>query len=194
MIEDDGTLLARLADGDERAFNILFERYRARLYNYLLKITKSPEISEEIIIDIFVKLWVGRKVMDQVQNLGSFLHKVVYHKAIDFLRTTARHTRLQNAYIARIKSEPEKLPDELLIDAEFRQILRKAIYQLPPKRRLIYTLSREQGLTHDEIARTLNLSRNTVKNSIVAATKSISEYLQDNSSNKAVFPLLFFLV
>ena len=194
MTEDDGTLLNRLAAGDEGAFNTLFERYRSRLYSYLLKITKSPEISEEIIIDIFVKLWVGRKVMDRVHNLEGFLHKVVYHKAIDFLRATARHARLQSAYINRIKPEPEKLPDELLIDAEFRQILRKAIYQLPPKRRLIYTLSREQGLTHDEIARTLNLSRNTVKNSIMAATKSISEYLQDNSSNKAVFPLLFFLV
>ena len=194
MTEDDGTLLNRLAAGDEEAFNILFERYRSRLYNYLLKVTKSPEISEETIIDIFVKLWIGRELMDRVQNLESFLHKVAYHKAIDFLRVAARHARLQQSYIDQVTAEPEKLPDELLIDAEFRQMLRKAVYQLPPKRRLIYTLSREQGLTHDQIARTLNLSRNTVKNSIMSATKSINEYLQDNGSVKAFLPLFFFLV
>jgi RNA polymerase sigma-70 factor (family 1) len=190
-MDDDSTLLANLAEGDERAFNTLFERHRGKLYTYLLKITKSPEISEEIIIDIFVKLWVGKELMNHIQDLESFLHKVVYHKAIDFLRVMSRHARLQKAYIDRVEVEPEKLPDELLIDAEFRQILQKAILQLPPQRKLIYTLSREQGLTYNQIAFALNLSRNTVKNSIMAATKSISEYLLDSGSGTAVFLLLF---
>jgi RNA polymerase sigma-70 factor (ECF subfamily) len=92
---DDITLLACLAEGDEKAFNALFERYKDRLYHYLFKITKSSEISEEIVIDIFVKIWVGREIMDRIQNVESFLHKVAYHKAIDFLRVTSRHARLK---------------------------------------------------------------------------------------------------
>ncbi len=193
LIYDDTALLASLAAGDEAAFNTLFERYREKLYHYLLKITKSREISEEIVIDIFVKLWMGRELMDHIRQLENFLHKVAYHKAIDFLKTTSRHAHLQKAYIERIVPEPEKGADELLVDAEFRQILREAVHQLPPQRKLIYTLSREQGLTHDQIAAALHLSPNTVKNSMMAATKSIRIFLHKYSPGKAAFFLSIFL-
>lgn len=191
---DDSSLLVQLAGGDEVAFNTLFERYKDRLYNYMLKITKSSEVSEEIVIDIFVKIWVGRELMNQIHNVESFLHKVAYHKAIDFLRVTSRHTRLKKVYIERMEIEPEKLADDLIIDEEFRQILHKAIQRLPPQRRLIYTLSREQGLTHNQIANALNLSRNTVKNSVMAATKSVSEFLQENRDGASILPLFFLLI
>lgn len=191
---DDFTLLNELAGGDELAFNKLFETYKDKIFNYLFKITKSSEVSEEIVIDIFVKIWVGRELMNQVQNFESFLHKVAYHKAIDFLRVTSRHARLKKVYMDRILNEPEKLADDLIIDEEDRQILRKAIQQLPPQRKLIYTLSRERGLTHNQIAGALNLSKNTVKNSMMAATKSISKFLQDNRYGKSILPLFFFLI
>jgi RNA polymerase sigma-70 factor (ECF subfamily) len=194
LMTDDSVLLIQLAKGDEIAFNTLFERYKDRLYNYLMKITKSSEVSEEIVIDIFVKIWVGRELMDQIQNAESFFHKVAYHKAIDFLRVTSRHARLHKVYIERMEIEPEKLADDLIIDQEFRQILQRAIQRLPPQRKLIYTLSREKGLTHNQIADALNLSRNTVKNSIMAATKSINEFLQDNSGGKQVLSLFFLLI
>jgi RNA polymerase sigma-70 factor (family 1) len=191
-LSDDSTLLARVATGDEAAFNTLFERYRDKLFHYLVRITKSPEISEEIVIDIFVKLWVGRELIEQVGQLEPFLHKVAYHRAIDFLRTASRHTRLQKIYIERMEQAPEKRADELLIDAQSRQLLQKAILSLPPQRKLIYTLSREQGLTHEQIATALNLSRNTVKNSMMAAVRSISEFLRQHDSGKMLGMLFFF--
>jgi RNA polymerase sigma factor (sigma-70 family) len=184
--------LLRIAEGDESAFNTIFEVYRDKLYNYLLKITKSPEISEEIVIDIFVKLWVGRTLVQQIDRLECFLHKVAYHKAVDFLRTTSRHNRLQNAYIDRVGAEPEKRADEILIDAQCMQLLREAVLQLSPQRRLIYTLSREQGLTHDQIAAALSLSRNTVKNSMMAAVKSIGEFLQHHAPEGALSLFFFY--
>lgn len=185
-------LLSRLATGDETAFNTIFKKYRDKLNNYLLKITKSPEISEEIVLDVFIRLWMGRELMDHVQELESFLHKVAYHKAIDFLRTTSRHDRLQRAYIHRLELSPEKSADDLLIDTELRNIIHQAIHQLPPQRKLIYTLSREQGLTYEQIAEALNLSRNTVKNTIMAATCTISTFLQKNGLDKAALSLFFF--
>ncbi|CAL1517432.1 sigma-70 family RNA polymerase sigma factor [Chitinophaga sp. MM2321] len=193
LLHSDTSLLVRLAAGDEAAFNTLFERHRDKLYNYLLKITKSPEIAEEFVIDVFVKLWVGRELMVQVHHLEGFLYKVAYHKAIDFLRVTSRHDRLQKVYIERLEQLPEKRADDLLIDMELRQLLLEAVKQLPPKRRLIYTLSREQGLTHDQIATALNLSRNTVKNTMMAATRSISNFLQSNGLDKAALSILFFM-
>ena len=194
LIDDDNTLLLSLATGDETAFNTIFHRYKEKLYNYLLKITKSPEIAEEIVIDIFVKIWVGRELMSHIRDLERFLHKVAYHKAIDFLRVASRHARLQKVYIERIEMGTEKLADDLVIDDDFRQILHKAIQQLPPQRKLIYSLSKEEGLTYDQIAQALNLSRNTIKNSMMAATKSISEFLRGNGFGKAVLPLFFLMI
>jgi RNA polymerase sigma-70 factor (ECF subfamily) len=189
---EDSTLLNELAGGDELAFNKLFEIYKDRIYNYLFKITKSSQISEEIVIDIFVKIWAGRELMNKIENLESFLHKIAYHKAIDFLRVASRHARLKKDYFNRLKEEPEKLADDLIIDAEYSQILRKAIDQLPPQRKLIYRLSREEGLTHNQIANALNLSKSTVKNSVMAATKSIKEFLLDKKSSSVIS--LFFLL
>lgn len=192
-VHDDAVLLRQVASGDESAFNTLFERYRNKLYHYMLGVTKSPEISEEIVMDVFVKLWVGRELLSDIRQLDRFLHKVAYHKAVDFLRAASRQARLQQAYIARIDPEPEKPADALLIDAETRQLLLDAIRQLPPQRKLIYQLSREEGLTHEQIAEALNLSRSTVKNSIVSATKSISAYLRKNNTGKTGLSMLFFL-
>lgn len=189
---EDSTLLNELAGGDELAFNKLFEIYKDRIYNYLFKITKSSQISEEIVIDIFVKIWAGRELMNKIENLESFLHKIAYHKAIDFLRVASRHARLKKDYFNRLKEEPEKLADDLIIDAEYSEILRKAIDQLPPQRKLIYRLSREEGLTHNQIANALNLSKSTVKNSVMAATKSIKEFLLDKKSSSVIS--LFFLL
>jgi RNA polymerase sigma-70 factor (ECF subfamily) len=144
------------------------------------------------VIDIFVKIWAGRELMNKIENLESFLHKIAYHKAIDFLRVASRHARLKKDYFNRLKEEPEKLADDLIIDAEYSQILRKAIDQLPPQRKLIYRLSREEGLTHNQIANALNLSKSTVKNSVMAATKSIKEFLLDKKSSSVIS--LFFLL
>lgn len=187
---DETTLLHKVAEGDEAAFNKVFDRYKDKLYGYLLKITKSSEISEEIVTDVFVKLWVGRSLLIHINNLNSFLHKIAYHKAVDFLRTVSRQNKLQKLYVERMEPEPEKRADELLIDAETRELFQKAIQQLPPKRKLIYTLSREKGLTHAQIAKALNLSSNTVKNSIVAATKSIGIFLKNSEAGKAALSIL----
>jgi RNA polymerase sigma-70 factor (family 1) len=185
-------LLLLVADGNQDAFARIFEKHRQRLYTYLIGITKSPEVAEDILVDVFMKLWIGREMLVRIENLEGFLHKVAYNKAMDFFKTTARHTRLQQVYAQRIDQQ-EQNPEDWLIDEEARRILREAVNQLPPQRKLIYTMSREQGLTYDEIAKALNLSRNTVKGTLMAATRSISEYLNKRYPGNAALSALFFL-
>jgi RNA polymerase sigma-70 factor, Bacteroides expansion family 1 len=185
-------MLQKAASGDQHAFACIFEAHRQRLFNYLTGITKSPEVAEDILVDVFMKLWLGREMLVQIEHLEAFLHKVAYNKAMDFFKTTARHARLQEVYAQRMELF-EQNPEDWLIDEEARRILREAINQLPPQRKLIYTLSREQGLTYDEIAKALGLSRNTVKATLTAATRSIGEYLQKKYPGNAAFSALFFL-
>ena len=187
----DEQLLCLIKTGDEAAFTILFERYRSKLYYYLLRHTKSKEIAEEIVIDIFMKLWKGRELADQIQEVSAFFHKVGYYKALDFLRTTARRKNIKQVYIDRANTEEEKLPDELLIDEETKILILKAVNQLPPQRKLIYMLSRDGDLSHEQIADILNLSKSTVNNTIVSASRSISDYLKKHVIGKAALSALF---
>lgn len=187
-------LLRKLKENDQQAFAELFYRFHDKLYYYILKHTKSSGIAEEIVNDIFMKLWIGRDLTEKIPNLGAFLFKVGFYKAMDFLKTTARRRKLKQLYINQYFSvDSVKKADEILIDEEERILLIRAVNQLPPKRALIYRLSREDGLTHEQIANALNLSRNTVKNTIMAATSSISNYLHTHYSGRAAFTSLFFL-
>lgn len=189
----DEQLVSLLKKDDEAAFNLLFQRYRSKLYYYILRHTKSSEIAEEIVIDIFMKLWKGRELAGHINEPSAFFHKVAYYKAMDFLRTAARHSRLQKIYINRMEYVEEKSPADLLIDVEEKKLLLKAINQLPLKRKLIYQMSRHEGLSHEEIADLLNLSMSTVNNTIVSATHSITKYLKKSASGKAALSVFIIL-
>jgi RNA polymerase sigma-70 factor (ECF subfamily) len=177
-MERDAHLLSAIASGDEVAFRQLFDLYRDKVYNYMLHVTKSPAIAEEIVLDVFLKLWIGRELIQEIRDMDAFLHKVAYNKAIDFFRMAAKEKNLQKAIEQKMQDSKEKEADYKLIQSEYQQIINKAIEQLSPQRRLIFTLSRMDGLTHDEIAQQLQLSRNTVRNTIADTLKSIRDFLQ----------------
>lgn len=191
-VHTDSSLLSAIASGDKTAFTILFERYRDQLFFYLLKHTKSSEVAEEIVTDIFMKLWTGRELAGQIINIGAFLRKVGYYKILDFLRTTARNSRLQQLYIDHMSPSPEPRADELMISAELKLVLSGAINALPPQRQMIYKLSRQEGLTHDQIATILHLSPNTVSNALSSANSSIKKAVRSYMTQSHNL-LLYFL-
>lgn len=191
MQEEEKILLKKIAEGDEPSFRILFNRYHKKLFVHLFGITKSKEVADELAIDIFVKLWTGRELLLEIRDVEGFLKKVGYNKSMDFFRMAARNARLQKAIEREMGAALEVPADVRLYDHELRQILHNAARQLSPQRRLIFTLSREQGLTHDQIARKLHLSRNTVKNHMVEAIKSIKNYLKANDMEAYLLLVIF---
>lgn len=180
----DAELQMQIAAGDESSFQLLFERHRAKLFNYLLSILKSKEIAEELVIDVFLRLWTGRELLTEIQNMDAFLHKVAYNKAIDFLRIASRNASLQKLVRREIMaSSKERSADYRLQEQEYREIIRRAIHQLSPQRRLVFMLSRVEGLTYDQIAERLNLSRNTVRNTLAETLRSIRSHLRKHGIN-----------
>ncbi|MCO5240724.1 MAG: RNA polymerase sigma-70 factor [Chitinophagaceae bacterium] len=186
----DAELLVQVASGNERAFQCLFERHRSKIYNYLFSIVKSREIAEELVIDVFLKLWIGRELLTEIQNMDAFLHKVAYNKAIDFLRITSRNIALQKVVNREIESSREREADYRLQEQEYREIINRAIQQLSPQRRMVFTLSRVEGLNYDQIAKQLHLSRNTVRNTMADTLRSIRSYLLNNE----ISPVLLLLI
>lgn len=187
---DDDALLRQIADGDEQAFAVLFNRYWGQLYNYLVQITKSHEITEEIVADVFLKLWTGRALIRNIRNIEGFLFKVAYNKTMDFFKLATRNQRLQRL-IARSMEGTGEPADRKLLDAETEKILHEAIGQLSPQRKRVYQLHRLEGLSHEEIAERLNLSRQTVKNTMTGAIRSLLQFLDQRKVRATV--LLWFM-
>jgi RNA polymerase sigma-70 factor (family 1) len=183
VMENETTLLQQIAEGDEVAFRKLFDHHKSRTYNYLLRITKSKEIAEEIVLDVFLKLWIGRDLILEIKNVEGFLHKVALNKALDFFRLAARQKKLQILIDKEILGGNVISADHSLLENECADIINKALASLSPQRRLILDLSRNDGMTHDEIAAHLNLSRNTVKNTITDGLKILRKYLKDHHYN-----------
>ena len=176
-VHTDHQLLQQIAKRDEGAFKTLFDAYRDRLYHYIHGIVKSKEVAEEIVMDVFLKLWLGKELVNQIENFDAFLFRVAYNKSIDFLRSAARDPGFRDLLWDEMQLAGGMYADQVLITREYESKLREAIGLLSPQRRLVYELSRDKGLSHLDIARKLQLSKHTVSNHIVEAQKFIRSYL-----------------
>lgn len=178
--QDTKDLLLRISEGDENAFKTLFYLYKTRLYAYIFKITKSSEIAEELVTDVFMKIWLSRDLIPKINHFDAFLFRIAYHKAIDFLRQAARDPVLHDLLWEKIQLAEETSADSNLLKKEYEKKLREAIGLLSPRKKMIFRMSRMEGLSHDQIAEKLHLSKNTVNNHIVEAKQFILAYLRSN--------------
>ncbi|NLR78414.1 RNA polymerase sigma factor [Chitinophaga eiseniae] len=186
----DRELLEQVAGGDEQAFQVLFSTYRERLYHYILGIVKSAQVAEELVMDVFLKIWIGRDVVPQIENMDAFLFRVACNKSIDFLRKASTSRVLTDITWDNIQIAESSDPESRLIHQEYDQKLREAIDLLPPKRREVYRLSREEGLSHAEIAEKLGIAPSTIANQIVDAQRFIKSYLFSHLKITIILALL----
>ncbi|HSC36337.1 MAG TPA: RNA polymerase sigma-70 factor [Chitinophagaceae bacterium] len=170
-------LLARIAEGDEAALKTIFECYRGKVYRYIYRITKSREEAEEIVMDVFLKIWLNREMASEIDHFDAFLFRVAQNKAIDFLRLVARRPALHKLVWEEIQLAADNTTDSGISAREYETKIHQAIARLSPQRQLVYQLSREQGLSHDQIAVHLKLSKNTIKNHMVESMRFIKGYL-----------------
>lgn len=175
--DTDQVFLSQIAAGSEKAFRTLFDHYRDRLFNYINGFVKSPQIAEELVLDVFMKLWLGRDLLTRIKNFDGFLFRVAHNKTIDLLRSAARDNKLRQLLWEKIQMPSDLLADNTLIHHEYEEKVREAVELLSPQRKKIYKLSNEQDLTHDQIAIQLNISKSTVNNHIVEARRFIRDYL-----------------
>ena len=172
--------------GDEfndEAFKRLFDSYKNRLYGYVLAITHSHYTAEEITQEIFIKLWLCRDILYQVDNLDGYIFTIARNKTLNHLRKAAYDVRLLKELQERVSpTDITNNVEERALVNEYDQLLQGALAHLSPQRRLVYQLSRQRGLNHEEIAHQLQVSRNTVKNHMVEALRFIRHYFVEHGS------------
>lgn len=165
----------------EENFKLLFNAYKKRLYAYVLAISHSPYVAEEITQEIFIKLWVCRETLDQVENLDAYIFTIASNKTLNHFRKATNDTKLIKELKNKMVPEQNTAEDHLAV-GEHEKTLQQALLQLSPQRRIVYQLSRTEGLNHQQIASQLQLSKNTVKNHLVKALKFIRSHFGKYSS------------
>jgi RNA polymerase sigma-70 factor (ECF subfamily) len=185
-----------VSKGDELAFGVLYERHWRKLYRFLHRMTKSKEIAEELMSDVFLKLWIGKELVPEIDNMDAFLFKVAYRKALDFFRIASRDNSLQKVISLELIEEQtvsNESPDQFILTQEYRRIIDAAVSQLSSQRKKVFTLSRQEGMSHKDIALELNLSPKTVKRTISDALSSIRNYLKEHPESGVLLWLFFIL-
>jgi RNA polymerase sigma-70 factor (ECF subfamily) len=159
----------------ELLFTGIFKTHEYRLYTLALKLTKSDLYAKDIIQEVFLKLWEHREFLRSIDNVEAWLYRLTENKVIDFLRKAAADRRLKEKLWNKLPSNQQAEPAVEI--KEYSYIIQKAIDQLPPQRKLIYYLNREEGLNYQQIANELHISRHTVKNQLSTALQSIRRFI-----------------
>jgi RNA polymerase sigma-70 factor (family 1) len=174
----------------DESFKRLFDSYKNRIYGYVLAIARSPYAAEEITQEIFIKLWLCRDLLHEVGNLDGYIFTIARNRTLNHLRKAAHDMKLLRELQDLAAPESNDVEEHSLA-TDYDRLLRDALELLSPQRRLVFQLSRDRGLNHEEIAHYLQLSRNTVKNHMVEALRFIRHYLGEHGS---VLIILFFLL
>lgn len=173
-------LLQRIAEGDHAAFRSLFEQYADKMYAVVYNYTKSRFVAEELVQELFIRVWKYKRQLRKVEDPAAYLYRMVFNHINTYLKRTANEKRI----LDNVRSQADHPSEELIRQLEandMSRLIAAAINRLPPQKKTIYLLSREQGLSYQEIAEQLHLSPNTVKNHLVEATKLLRNYLKDHA-------------
>lgn len=186
-VKFESDLLALVAKGDQRAFARLFDAYYRKLGDYVFKMTESLEVTEEIVQDVFVKIWLKRETLPTLDNFTYYLFILSKNQTLNHLRKSANDKVRQIEWLKEFENEIDSPDNDVQIE-EFRVLLEIAVDKLPPQQKKVYKMSREDRIKHDEIAKQLGLSPETVKKHIKLALKFIKNEL--SSADDAVIILI----
>lgn len=173
----ESELISRVAKGDEKAFGRLFHAYRDKLYAFAYRIAGSREIAEDIVQDVFLKIWMLREKLEDIDNFNAFLYRMSQNHAINQLRRMARETVALKHARLRQQEGAWGCAADLTTFSDIRNSLSEIVERLPPRQKEVYRLSREQNLKQEEIARRLHISVSTVKNHMTQALHTIQQGL-----------------
>jgi RNA polymerase sigma-70 factor, ECF subfamily len=191
-LKSNSDLIRLLNEGDIVAFDAIYARYCHRLYGFVFRYLKNREDTEEIVQEVFLKIWEARQRIDSYSSFDSFIFTIAYNSTITLLRK--RITEQKYLGNLKLRLEISSTPD-LIDEIQFKELderVHTLINRLTPRQQEIFRLSRDERLTHDQIAQKLNISANTVKNHIVATLAFLKSELDNGLIVSILFVYLFF--
>ncbi|WP_447642783.1 MULTISPECIES: RNA polymerase sigma-70 factor [Chitinophagaceae] len=165
-------LVIGIQNGEQQAFKDAYNLYNEKLYFYLMKCTGSSYLSEEIVQQSFIKIWEKRATLSLFHSFSSQLFRTAKSLLLDTLRKESRERAYKNVVHSLANNAHEDGEKKIIVKEDLSLVTRK-IEKLPPVRKQIFRLSREEGLTYIEIANRLSISPKTVENHMLLALKQL---------------------
>lgn len=177
IYKDDVKLIRALRNGDSKAYFFLVDTYHHRLCTYAHGLTNEPDLSEDIVQNIFVYLWKNRKKLKDRFSVKNYLYRSVYNEFIDQYRKKKAVLALEKKYIDALNHIVEEVDESSM--EKLLVLMKQEIENLPPKCKQTFLLSKQEGLTNIEIADHLNISTKSVEAHITKAFSILRKALGD---------------
>ncbi len=188
---EEKTLLKKVAKGSEPAFRRLYDIHHQQIYSFALFLTRSEVLSEEVTQEIFIKIWARREELLEIRHFKPWLKTLVRNQAYSFLSRLARE-RLILREVGQQKKEAANHTEEEVLVREYGRLLKEILGQLPEQQRKVFLLSRQEGMKHEEIARHLGLSINTIKSHMKAALRRIRLFFDSHNDTLITLAMTLF--
>jgi len=186
-------LLQKIAEGDAYAFKHVFDLYKNKVYSFVVRFVHSRADAEEIVQDTFCTIWQKRDILPNIEHPRNYIYTIVRNKTYTYLNQAAKNQKVLAQVWANMQLEQNDIADLTdLRDSEF--LLKKGLANLSEQKQQIFKLSRIDGMSHEEIAIQVGLSKSRVKNVIVDVLKYLRHYLAENNINVSISSLLFYFL
>lgn len=184
-IVEESELLRKVTQGDEYAFNIIYQHYKNLVYSRALYLLRSDSLAEEVLQDVMLKLWKNTAKLNQNTILAAYLITLTRNRSFTLLRKKALDAKIDMALGKDWTEQDNATEDEILL-ADTKKILSDGIALLPPQQRLVYELCHLEGLKYEEAAQKLNISAETVKSYMKISLRFLREYLKTHTDIAAI--------
>lgn len=168
---DQSKLLYELSQGNELAFTKLYNEYKNVVFSTALKITKSRMLAEEVVQDVFLKIWQNHENLAEITNIENYLFIISRNHIFDMIKKIARDTSL--VVDSNYKNTSTNDTEDAIKDDQYNIILNQIVDQLPPQQQKIYKMAKWDGLSHQKIGEDLGISTETVKKHMAQALKFV---------------------
>ncbi len=176
----DKELFALIAKGDHSAYKALLIRHRNNLFGQAMAFLKDTFKAQDVVQEVFLTIWDNRETLANVANPENYLFIIARNKLISDFRKKVPFSVLDT--IEHTQRTFELTPDIQLENKQIRNTIQLAVNQMPPQRKIIFELSKNEGMKYEDIARRLNISPNTVKVHMVQALSSIRTFIRNNAT------------
>jgi len=174
---NDDQLLAQIRDGEARAFRKLYENYQPVTYHFLLRFLKSPELTDDLCQEVFIKIWDKREQSPELLSVKSYLLTAAKHHAFNFLKRAAVDQTAKAEILRHTVTEGSNLENAIHFN-DYKRYLDGVLATLTPQSREVFRLCRQEGKTYDEAAAELGISRNAIKKHMVRSMRILSDNVE----------------
>lgn len=170
-------VLYKVREGDESAFSIIYRHYHTSLYIYLLRFCKIPSLAEDLVHDVFLKIWETKDRINPQLSFSGYLYRIARNHVIKTIDKLATDQVMREQLFSQLNEPVSNTPEHMVRAKEYDRLFQEALAQMPPQRLRVFQLCRQDGKSYDEAAALLGISRNAVKKHMVLGMRSIYEYV-----------------